>query len=108
MIIERAPHPSSGGRSAAFRPRTMKPVTPIAQITVKNGRPTAAINTAAKESPIITSRVVNPGIKRHIALAMSPRGELTLVCRSAMKIVEELVRADSGMLATGSVELAQR
>lgn len=64
-----------------------------------------AVNAAAKECPIKASRLVNPGIKRHIALAMSPHGELTLACRTSMKIIEELVRADSGMLATGSVEL---
>lgn len=64
-----------------------------------------AVNAAAKECQIKASRLINPGIKRHIALAMSPHGELTLACRTVMKIIEGLVHADSGMLSTGSVEL---
>lgn len=67
-----------------------------------------AVNAAAKECQIKASRLINPGIKRHIALAMSPHGELTLACRTAMKIIKELVRADSGMLATEPVEFEKR
>ena len=53
-----------------------------------------AITNAAKECRLQSAKVVKPSFTRHIALAMSRYGELTLACRTVMNIVREI--ASSG------------
>jgi DNA-binding transcriptional LysR family regulator len=54
-----------------------------------------AVSAASKDLRIRSSRVVDPAIKRHIALAMSPHGELTLAARTVMKEAQEIAKAGS-------------
>lgn len=54
-----------------------------------------AISGAAKACRLKASRLVDPSITRHIALAMSPHGELTIACRTAMNVLQDIV--DGGM-----------
>jgi DNA-binding transcriptional LysR family regulator len=51
-----------------------------------------AIAAASKECRIRSSKVVDPAITRHIALAMSRHGELTLACRAVMRETQEIAR----------------
>lgn len=53
-----------------------------------------AIAAASRDCRLQSSRIVNPPVTRHIALAMSRHGELTLACRTVMQITREL--ASSG------------
>jgi DNA-binding transcriptional LysR family regulator len=53
-----------------------------------------AIAAASRELRLQSSRIVDPPVTRHIALAMSRHGELTLACRTVMQIVQEI--ASSG------------
>ena len=53
-----------------------------------------AITNAAKECRLQSAKIVKPSFTRHIALAMSRYGELTLACRTVMNIVREI--ASSG------------
>jgi len=52
-----------------------------------------AVSAASKALGIRSSRVIEPAIRRHIALAMSPHGELTLAARTVMKVTQEIVKA---------------
>jgi LysR family transcriptional regulator, nitrogen assimilation regulatory protein len=52
-----------------------------------------AVSSASRELRIRSSRIVEPAVKRHIALAMSPHGELTLAARTVMKETQEIARA---------------
>jgi LysR family transcriptional regulator, nitrogen assimilation regulatory protein len=54
-----------------------------------------AIAAAAKECRLQSSKLVRPVVHRHIALAMSRHGELTLACRTVMQVTREIVK--SGM-----------
>src|SRR6516165_9168465 len=45
-----------------------------------------AIAAASKERRLRSSKLVTPVVTRHIALAMSRHGELTLACRTVMQI----------------------
>lgn len=56
-----------------------------------------AISAASRNVRLQSSRITSPAITRHIALAMSRHGELTLACRTVMRIIKEI--ASSG--ATG-------
>ena len=49
-----------------------------------------AVSAAAKALRIRASRLVEPTIKRHIALAMSQHGELTLACRTVMHETQDI------------------
>jgi LysR family transcriptional regulator, nitrogen assimilation regulatory protein len=51
-----------------------------------------AIAAASKECRIRSSKVVDPTIVRHIALAMSRHGELTLACRTVMRETQEIAK----------------
>jgi DNA-binding transcriptional LysR family regulator len=53
-----------------------------------------AIAAASRNCRLQSSRIVDPPVTRHIALAMSRHGELTLACRTVMQIAREL--ASSG------------
>ena len=52
-----------------------------------------AVSAAAKELRIRSSRLVEPTIKRHIALAMSRHGELTLAARTVMRETQDIARS---------------
>jgi LysR family nitrogen assimilation transcriptional regulator len=58
-----------------------------------------AVSAAAKALRIRASRIVEPAIKRHVALAMSPHGTLTLATRAVMRETEEIAKAGGGALA---------
>ncbi len=58
-----------------------------------------AVSAASKELRIRSSRIVDPAIKRHIALAMSPHGELTLAARTVMKETQEIARRGGAAMA---------
>jgi LysR family nitrogen assimilation transcriptional regulator len=53
-----------------------------------------AIAAASRTCRLQSSRIVDPPVTRHIALAMSRHGELTLACRTVMQIAKEI--ASSG------------
>ena len=53
-----------------------------------------AIAAALKNLRLQSSRLVAPTVSRHIALAMSRHGELTLACRTVMQVTREI--ASSG------------
>lgn len=53
-----------------------------------------AIAAAARNWRLQSSRIVSPSVTRHIALAMSRHGEMTLACRTVMHITREI--ASSG------------
>ena len=52
-----------------------------------------AVSAASKALRIRSSRLVEPGIKRHIALAMSPHGELTFAARTVMRETQDIARS---------------
>lgn len=52
-----------------------------------------AATAASKAQRIRASRIVEPAIKRHVALAMSPHGELTLAARAVLREAQDVVRA---------------
>jgi DNA-binding transcriptional LysR family regulator len=53
-----------------------------------------AIAAASRTCRLQSSRIVSPAVTRHIALAMSRHGELTLACRTVMQVAREI--ASSG------------
>jgi LysR family transcriptional regulator, nitrogen assimilation regulatory protein len=58
-----------------------------------------AVSAAARELRIRASRLVGPSIKRHIALAMSQHGELTLACRTVMHETQDIARKSAAAKA---------
>lgn len=56
---------------------------------------TYALAAAAKECRLEGARLVEPSVPRHIALSMSPHGDLTLACRTVMKTIQEIVRTEN-------------
>ena len=52
-----------------------------------------AIAAASKERGLRSSKLVAPVVTRHIALAMSHHGELTLACRTVMQIAREIAKS---------------
>jgi DNA-binding transcriptional LysR family regulator len=57
-----------------------------------------AIAAASRTCRLQSSRIVDPAIARHIALAMSRHGELTLACRTVMQIAKEVARSGAAGL----------
>jgi LysR family transcriptional regulator, nitrogen assimilation regulatory protein len=57
-----------------------------------------AIAAATKERPLRSSKVVAPVITRHIALAMSRHGSLTLACRTVMQLAREIAKSGAAGL----------
>ena len=53
-----------------------------------------AIASAQRNCRLQAAKIVNPSVTRHIALAMSRHGEMTLACRTVMQIAREV--ASSG------------
>lgn len=60
-----------------------------------------AVADASARASIQASRIVEPDIPRYVALAMSRRGELTLACRTVMKLAQEIAKTN---LAGSAVE----
>lgn len=52
-----------------------------------------AIAEASKVCRIQASKLVDPVVTRHIALAMSRHGELTLACRTVMQLIKEIAKS---------------
>lgn len=53
-----------------------------------------AVAAASRSLRLQSTKIVSPAVNRHIALAMSRHGELTLACRTVMQIAREI--ASSG------------
>ena len=61
-----------------------------------------AVAAAAKDGRIRSSKLIAPVVTRHIALAMSRHGELTLACRTVMAVAKEIVtKGEAGLRRTG-------
>jgi LysR family transcriptional regulator, nitrogen assimilation regulatory protein len=52
-----------------------------------------AIAAAAKDCRLHSSKLVDPVVTRHIALAMSYHGNLTLACRTVMQVAREIAKS---------------
>ena len=57
-----------------------------------------AINAASRNLRLQSSKLVDPVISRHIALAMSRHGQLTLACRTVMQVLREVAKSDAAGL----------
>jgi LysR family transcriptional regulator, nitrogen assimilation regulatory protein len=57
-----------------------------------------AIAAASKDCRVQSSKLVDPGVARHIALAMSRHGQLTLACRSVMQLARDIAKSDAAGL----------
>ena len=57
-----------------------------------------AINAASKNLRLQSSKLVDPVISRHIALAMSRHGQLTLACRTVMKVMRDVAKSGAAGL----------
>jgi LysR family nitrogen assimilation transcriptional regulator len=57
-----------------------------------------AINAASKNLRLQSSKLVDPVKSRHIALAMSRHGQLTLACRTVMQVLREVAKSDAAGL----------
>ena len=53
-----------------------------------------AVAALSKDCPQQASKLVDPVISRHIALAMSRHGQLTLACRTVMQLAREIAKSD--------------
>jgi DNA-binding transcriptional LysR family regulator len=58
-----------------------------------------AIAGALKNYRLQSSKLVDPVIPRHIALAMSRHGELTLACRTVMQVIREIAKSGAAVPA---------
>lgn len=56
-----------------------------------------AISGALQSGRIQAAQIVDPEMKRYIALAMSRHGQMTLACRTVMELIEQIVRANQGV-----------
>ncbi len=52
-----------------------------------------AIASAKKQNRLQSAKLVRPVVTRHIALAMSRQGELTLACRTVMQVTREVAKS---------------
>src|SRR5271166_3285042 len=57
-----------------------------------------AISAASKVCRLQSSKLVDPVVTRHIALAMSRHGNLTLACRTVMQVVREIAKSGAAGL----------
>jgi LysR family transcriptional regulator, nitrogen assimilation regulatory protein len=57
-----------------------------------------AIAAASKDYHLQSSKLIDPVVPRHIALAMSRHGQLTLACRTVMQIARDIARSDAAGL----------
>jgi hypothetical protein len=58
-----------------------------------------AIRTVAKECRLASSKLVNPVVSRHMAIAMSRHSELSLACRAVMSEIQRIVKAGGTRLS---------
>ena len=58
-----------------------------------------AITAASRGTRLQSSRIVNPSVTRHVALAMSRHGEMTLACRTVMQITREIASSGAAGLS---------
>lgn len=58
-----------------------------------------AVAAASRDCRLQSSRIVNPSVTRHIALAMSRHGGLTLACRTVMQITQEIASSGAAGLS---------
>jgi DNA-binding transcriptional LysR family regulator len=56
-----------------------------------------AIAGAAKDYALQSSKLVDPVVPRHIALAMARHGEMTLASRTVMQVIREIAKAGTAM-----------
>jgi LysR family transcriptional regulator, nitrogen assimilation regulatory protein len=54
-----------------------------------------AVAAASKNCRLQSSKLVAPTVKRHVALAMSPRGKSTLACQTVMRVIRETVKSNA-------------
>lgn len=57
-----------------------------------------AIAAASRDCRLQAARIVDPPVNRHIALAMSRHGELTLACRTVMQVAREVASSEAAGL----------
>jgi LysR family nitrogen assimilation transcriptional regulator len=57
-----------------------------------------AIDAALKERTLQSSKLVDPVVTRHIALAMSRHGTMTLACRTVMQVAREIAKSGAAGL----------
>jgi LysR family nitrogen assimilation transcriptional regulator len=57
-----------------------------------------AVAAASKECRLQSSKLVDPIVTRHIALAMSRHGSLTLACRTVMELAREIAKSSAAGL----------
>jgi LysR family transcriptional regulator, nitrogen assimilation regulatory protein len=57
-----------------------------------------AIAAASKDCRLQSSKLVAPVVTRHIALAMSRHGNLTLACKTVMQVAREIVKSGAAEL----------
>jgi LysR family transcriptional regulator, nitrogen assimilation regulatory protein len=57
-----------------------------------------AIAAASKNCRLQSSKLVDPVVTRHIALAMSRHGDLTLACRTVMQLTREIAKSGAAGL----------
>ena len=57
-----------------------------------------AVAAAAKDRHLQSSKLVNPVVTRHIALAMSRHANLTLACRTVMQVTREIAKSGAAGL----------
>jgi len=58
-----------------------------------------AITAVAQECRLGSSKIVNPVVSRHMAIAMSRHSELTLACRAVMSEIQQIVKAGGARLS---------
>ncbi len=57
-----------------------------------------AIAAASKDRQLQSSKLVDPVVTRHIALAMSRHGSMTLACRTVMEMTREIAKSGAARL----------
>ena len=57
-----------------------------------------AVTAASRDCRLQSSKIIDPPVTRHIALAMSRHGELTLACRTVMQLARESVSSGAAGL----------
>jgi LysR family transcriptional regulator, nitrogen assimilation regulatory protein len=57
-----------------------------------------AVAAAAKQCRLQSAKLVRPVVTRHIALAMSRHGEMTLACRTVMQVTREIAKSGAAGL----------
>lgn len=57
-----------------------------------------AISAASRDGRLQSAKLIDPVVTRHIALAMSRQGQMTLACRTVMQLTREIVKSGAGGL----------